>query len=326
MWREMFRAIRELRPRYVLIENVAALLTLARSPGEPAGSAWSEVLADLASLGFDVEWDCFPAAAFGAPHLRDRLIAVACRTDEWRSEWASTYQTGPTSATTRPSARNAERRSESTFTEWVPARAADGNGTQCGRSRPKGQSQRPESAALAAGADAERDGDQREGPDGWADAAGGSPSPAPDADRNGLRQQSEPERGRGGPSVAARAGEAAADPARTADGANARATRRGESRDGPQAGGPTSSCGVGAAWGEYEPAIRRWEAIQGPAPKPLIRRMDDRSTAGLDRSQRRTDRQRLSALGDGVLVQLGELAGRYIVGLEAARGSVQVRP
>jgi hypothetical protein len=33
--------------------------------------------------------------------------------------------------------------------------------------------------------------------------------------------------------------------------------------------------GVRVEWGEYEPAVRRWEAIHGPAPEPLVRRMDD---------------------------------------------------
>lgn len=67
LWKEMLRIIRALRPRYVLVENVAAL----RSRGLDV------VLADLAQSGFDAQWDCFPAAAFGAPHLRDRLFLVA---------------------------------------------------------------------------------------------------------------------------------------------------------------------------------------------------------------------------------------------------------
>lgn len=71
LWREMFRAVRELRPRYVLVENVANILALYD------GAVWGEVLGDLASLGFDIEWDCLPAAAVGAPHRRDRVFAVA---------------------------------------------------------------------------------------------------------------------------------------------------------------------------------------------------------------------------------------------------------
>jgi site-specific DNA-cytosine methylase len=71
LWREMARAVGELRPRYVLVENVANILALHD------GAVWGEVLGDLAALGYDVVWDCLPAAAVGAPHGRDRVFAVA---------------------------------------------------------------------------------------------------------------------------------------------------------------------------------------------------------------------------------------------------------
>jgi DNA (cytosine-5)-methyltransferase 1 len=67
MWREFARIVRELRPRYVLVENVAALL----------GRGISTVFGDLAALGFDIEWHCLPAAALGAPHRRDRIFVMA---------------------------------------------------------------------------------------------------------------------------------------------------------------------------------------------------------------------------------------------------------
>lgn len=67
LWREFLRLIRDLRPCIVVVENVAALL--ARGLGT--------VLGDLASCGYDAEWDCIPAASVGAPHRRDRLFIVA---------------------------------------------------------------------------------------------------------------------------------------------------------------------------------------------------------------------------------------------------------
>lgn len=67
LWREYFRLICELRPRYVLVENVAALLE--RGMGR--------LLADLASIRYDAQWTVLPAAAFGAPHLRQRVFLVA---------------------------------------------------------------------------------------------------------------------------------------------------------------------------------------------------------------------------------------------------------
>jgi DNA (cytosine-5)-methyltransferase 1 len=67
LWRYMAAVIRDLRPRYVVLENVSDLLV--RGVGR--------VLGDLAEIGYDAEWDCVPAAAVGAHHLRDRWFAVA---------------------------------------------------------------------------------------------------------------------------------------------------------------------------------------------------------------------------------------------------------
>ena len=63
---EAIRVVRELRPRIVVLENVAALLT----------RGLDRVLGTLAEIGFDAEWHCIPAAAVGAPHIRDRIFVV----------------------------------------------------------------------------------------------------------------------------------------------------------------------------------------------------------------------------------------------------------
>ncbi len=67
LWYEYRRLIEEIRPRYVIIENVAAL----RSRGLDA------VLSGLTEIGYDAEWHCIPASAVGAPHQRDRIWVVA---------------------------------------------------------------------------------------------------------------------------------------------------------------------------------------------------------------------------------------------------------
>lgn len=72
LWAEFRRAVEELGPSWVVIENVAAL---CRRGG-------ADVLADLAALGFDASWDCVPAAAVGAPHRRDRFFLVAWRVSD----------------------------------------------------------------------------------------------------------------------------------------------------------------------------------------------------------------------------------------------------
>jgi DNA (cytosine-5)-methyltransferase 1 len=66
LWSEFARVIGELRPQYVFVENVPALLN--RGLGR--------VLGDLAQIGYDAEWDCVPASAVGAPHRRDRIWLV----------------------------------------------------------------------------------------------------------------------------------------------------------------------------------------------------------------------------------------------------------
>jgi DNA (cytosine-5)-methyltransferase 1 len=79
LWREVVRALRLVRPRLTLLENVAALLD--RGMGE--------VLGDLAEIGHDTEWDCIPASHVGAPHGRDRIWIVAHA--ERSERWAQSY-------------------------------------------------------------------------------------------------------------------------------------------------------------------------------------------------------------------------------------------
>ena len=77
LWREFARLIGELRPRFVIVENVSALLS----------RGFGDVLGDLAALGFDAEWHCIPACAVGAPHVRDRVWIVAHANqdnEQWR--------------------------------------------------------------------------------------------------------------------------------------------------------------------------------------------------------------------------------------------------
>src|SRR5215831_9561802 len=67
LWPEFARLIRELRPRWVVAENVPGLLS------SDAGRFFGNILRDLAESGYDAEWDCLPASVFGAPHRRDRI-------------------------------------------------------------------------------------------------------------------------------------------------------------------------------------------------------------------------------------------------------------
>lgn len=67
LWYEFARIIGEMGPRYVVVENVAALLR--RGMGE--------VLGTLADLGYDAEWYTVRACSVGAPHPRARVFILA---------------------------------------------------------------------------------------------------------------------------------------------------------------------------------------------------------------------------------------------------------
>jgi DNA (cytosine-5)-methyltransferase 1 len=67
LWSEVARIVSAVRPRYVIVENVAALLR--RGIGR--------VLGDLAHIGYDAQWDCFGSSALGSPHDRKRVWLVA---------------------------------------------------------------------------------------------------------------------------------------------------------------------------------------------------------------------------------------------------------
>ncbi len=71
LWSEYARLVRELRPRLVIVENVAAL----------AIRGLDRVLGDLAALGYDAEWEIVSARDAGAPHLRKRLFIIALDSD-----------------------------------------------------------------------------------------------------------------------------------------------------------------------------------------------------------------------------------------------------
>lgn len=65
---DTIRIIRELRPRYVFLENV---------PGLVAHPYFGTILGELAEAGYDAEWGCFKASDIGASHRRERLFILA---------------------------------------------------------------------------------------------------------------------------------------------------------------------------------------------------------------------------------------------------------
>jgi len=72
LYREVLRAIRLVRPKFTILENVAALLC----------DGMGRVLGDVAENGLDAEWDCISAGDCGAPHGRDRIWITLADADK----------------------------------------------------------------------------------------------------------------------------------------------------------------------------------------------------------------------------------------------------
>ena len=67
LWFEMFRIIRESKPKYVIIENSPALLY----------KGFERVLCNLSSIGYNAEWQVLSNVSFGYPHQRERVYIIA---------------------------------------------------------------------------------------------------------------------------------------------------------------------------------------------------------------------------------------------------------
>lgn len=75
LFSEIIRLASEIRPRYLLMENVAGLVT-----GD--GGNWARtVFGELSLIGYDAEWRVVSAQELGAPHLRKRIWIVCADAD-----------------------------------------------------------------------------------------------------------------------------------------------------------------------------------------------------------------------------------------------------
>ncbi len=90
LWESMFEAIKTIRPRLVVWENVKGALSapafslmesreghLGGGADGPSLRALGRVLGDLAGVGYDAQWTTIRASDVGAPHHRGRVFVVA---------------------------------------------------------------------------------------------------------------------------------------------------------------------------------------------------------------------------------------------------------
>jgi DNA (cytosine-5)-methyltransferase 1 len=71
LWGEMLRAIQEIKPKYVIAENVFGITNI------DGGLVFEQVCLDLEAEGYEVQPFIIPAAAKNAPHRRDRCWFIA---------------------------------------------------------------------------------------------------------------------------------------------------------------------------------------------------------------------------------------------------------
>jgi len=81
MWPHMLRIVLELRPNWVVCENVKGHITLGLDT----------VLDDLEAEGYTVRAVCIPACAVGAVHRRERVFVLAYASSDGRDEGKTTY-------------------------------------------------------------------------------------------------------------------------------------------------------------------------------------------------------------------------------------------
>ena len=71
LWGEMLRAIQEIKPKFVIAENVYGITNI------DGGLVFEQVCLDLETEGYEVQPFIIPAAAKNAPHRRDRCWFIA---------------------------------------------------------------------------------------------------------------------------------------------------------------------------------------------------------------------------------------------------------
>ena len=260
LWPNVLDAIRAIRPRYAILENVAGHLSLG----------FADVLADLAEIGWDAEWGTYRASDVGAPHRRERIFIIA----HTKSEGSQGCNFSPTPVDSER-VRQRVAQGDSASVSAHTTRGIRGEGQ--GRGVP--ESERPTGLATHTG-DIAADTNcgrcqqccfvsvQIQGKqDGHGATCGGAS--AGNSTGEGLEGRRLSKRdGKSGTRVLNNV-------------ADSECVRCGETCGATpaQAGGASSAtCGCSriltrVEWGQYEPAIRRWETVLGrSAPTPTIYR------------------------------------------------------
>lgn len=134
LWKDVIRVVRELGCRYVLLENVAGILSLGLGT----------VLGDLAEIGFSAEWICVSASDVGAPHQRERWFCLGYSDIEGLEGWREHNGAGERAVRQASDEMAAQRRGRTgnvEGTQGSPREQTEGSGN-AGRGAPHNPSER----------------------------------------------------------------------------------------------------------------------------------------------------------------------------------------
>ncbi|MBB5801320.1 DNA (cytosine-5)-methyltransferase 1 [Saccharothrix ecbatanensis] len=263
IWRYVVEAVRRLRPPILIVENVAALRW--RNGGLGA------VLGDLADIGYDANWASVRASDVGAPHRRERVFILAFPQG---TRFIADHDTGAaTDRGRRPTAAHADRQRLASLRAADPPKAQP-QPTAIGRLADRRRATAPHTGGqqpqrrritldLARPSDDAQD--QRNQRQRHGDAAlHHGPAPAnPESDRPRHNPEVKPRI----PSTVEPAGApSTADTTCHRRGRRVAKTTRLKGRSDLVVDDPPTA---GDTWGDYAPAIERWESSLGravPAP------------------------------------------------------------
>jgi DNA (cytosine-5)-methyltransferase 1 len=229
LWPYVRDAIDALRPRYAILENVSGHLTLG----------FGDVLADLATIGFNAEWGIIRASDVGAPHGRKRLFIIAYPNNASRK--LSFGKMGLPNFIGRNVAYP-----DSQGLQGSPSRSGE---TQTKRHGHFEQGTSSSTNSDSASSETLNNGRPRDGFEGRLQPMERNGSIAADTEHNGFI---------------------------TSEGRRGIRARSAQGRGIESAGNERQSEGSSSSqlvtdWGKYAPAIERWERVIGrPAPSPTI--------------------------------------------------------
>ena len=102
LWPEMFRVIKEFKPRWIIAENVRGIINIQD------GVVFENVCTDLESQGYETQTFIIPAAGVGAPHRRDRVWIVANSRRTIRGQQSSRNKESTGSGASQETKRSAD--------------------------------------------------------------------------------------------------------------------------------------------------------------------------------------------------------------------------